>query len=130
MRVFVDTCYFIARILPHDQWRQFAPTVISPDTSPYTSSLVLNETISLLQSRGYLSAALDFLREMRNQTRIQVVHVDAVLQAEGWDLFHRWGGSGANAVDCVSFAIMKSFSIRKALTFDEHFRTAGFEILP
>ncbi len=83
-----------------------------------------------MQSRGYLSSALEFLRKIREGDDIQVVHVDAVLQAEGWDLFHRWGGSGANVVDCVSFGIMKSFSIRRALTFDRHFRTAGFEILP
>lgn len=96
----------------------------------YTSSLVVNETVSLMQSRGYLSSALEFLQKSRESGDIQVVHADAMLQAEGWDLFHRWGGAGANAVDCVSFAIMKSFSIRKALTFDRHFRTAGFEILP
>lgn len=46
-----------------------------------------------------------------------------------WDLFHRWGGSGANPVDCASFAIMRRMDIKKAFTFDRHFRTAGFAIL-
>lgn len=48
---------------------------------------------------------------------------------EAWDLFSRWGGSGASAVDCASFAIMRRFGIRRVFTFDKHFRTAGFEIL-
>ena len=60
---------------------------------------------------------------------MQIVYVDAVLQSEAWDLFHRWGGSGANPVDCASFAIMRRMNIRKAFTFDQHFRTAGFEII-
>jgi predicted nucleic acid-binding protein len=29
----------------------------------------------------------------------------------------------------VSFAVMRKLAIRKAFTFDEHFRLAGFEIL-
>lgn len=130
MRIFVDTSYFIAVLLPRDQWHVGASRYAISDMTAYTSSLVVNETVSLMQSRGYLSSALEFLQKSRESGDIQVVHADAMLQAEGWDLFHRWGGAGANAVDCVSFAIMKSFSIRKALTFDRHFRTAGFEILP
>ncbi|HXF26451.1 MAG TPA: PIN domain-containing protein [Bryobacteraceae bacterium] len=130
MKVFVDTNFFYARVSRHDQWHAMAARDFDPGIRAITSSLVVNETISLFQLRGFLSAGLDFLHDIRSDPDIQIVHVDAVLQAEGWDLFHRWGGAGANAVDCVSFAIMKSFSIRKALTFDRHFRTAGFEVLP
>lgn len=130
MRVFVDTSYFIALLLPGDQWHSGAHRYPIVEAAAYTSSLVINETISLMESRGYLSSALEFLRRSRESDEVRVVHVDPVLQAKGWDLLNRWGGSGANAIDCVSFAVMESFSIRKALTFDQHFRTAGFEILP
>jgi predicted nucleic acid-binding protein len=54
--------------------------------------------------------------------------VDAGIQAKAWELFHRWGGIGANAVDCASFAIMQQFHIRRAMTFDRNFRDAGFEL--
>ncbi|MGH9614564.1 MAG: type II toxin-antitoxin system VapC family toxin [Bryobacteraceae bacterium] len=130
MKVFVDTSFLYARASRHDQWHQLAERDLDPGLSAFTSSLVINETISLFQSRGFLSTGIDLLRTIRNHPEIQIVHVDPVLQAKGWDLFNRWGGSGANAIDCVSFAVMESFSIRKALTFDQHFRTAGFEILP
>ena len=62
------------------------------------------------QARGFFPAAVTFLKE-------------------AWDLFARWGSAGANAVDCVSFAIMRRLSIEKAFTFDELFRLAGFETL-
>jgi hypothetical protein len=55
--------------------------------------------------------------------------VDPGLLAEAWSLFHKWGGLGATVVDCASFAIMRRLGIRKAFTFDQRFRAAGFEIL-
>ena len=95
----------------------------------YTSSLVINETITLLQRRGFYSAALEFLAQTRANEEPEIVFPDSALQSAGWDLFEKWGGSGASAVDCVSFAIMKRHGIRKAFTFDDLFRTPGFEIL-
>jgi predicted nucleic acid-binding protein len=75
------------------------------------------------------SAALTFLSGVRSSTDIRIIHVDPTLQSEAWDLFGKWGATGANVIDCASFAIMRDLSIRKAFTFDQHFRVAGFEIL-
>ncbi|MGA3072475.1 MAG: PIN domain-containing protein [Bryobacteraceae bacterium] len=129
MTAFVDTSFYIARIMPRDQWHEKALRAVRPDITFCTSTLVLNETISLLQARGFVSAAISFLREARLSHDVSIVYPDAVMQSEGWNLFARWGPAGANAIDCVSFAVMRKLSIRKAFTFDEHFRTAGFEIL-
>ena len=129
MTVFLDTGYYLAFLVPRDQWFQTAEKVSHSGFRAVTSSLVVNETVSLLQARGLLSTALAWLQGVRSDPDTQIIHVDAVIQAEAWDLFHRWGGSGANAVDCCSFAIMRRMNIKKAFTFDRHFRTAGFEIL-
>jgi predicted nucleic acid-binding protein len=125
----VDTSYYVARIMPRDQWHKAAVKAVKSGMTFFTSSLVINEVVSLLQARGHLSAALAFLERTRQGERVQIVYPDPVLQAEGWDLFGRWGGAGANAVDCVSFAMMSRLGIRKAFTFDAHFRSAGFETL-
>jgi len=129
VRVFVDTSYYVARMMPRDQWHRASIKAVKPGMIFFTSSLVINETISLLQSRGYFSAALTFLERARRNEEVQIVHPDPALQAEAWDLFGRWGSSGANAVDCVSFATMARLGIRKAFAFDAHFRTAGFDTL-
>jgi predicted nucleic acid-binding protein len=91
--------------------------------------LVINETLQFLQIKGFLSAALHFLLEAQRGTLGQIIYVDAGLQTEGWRIFQKFGGSGASPVDCVSFAIMKRFSIQRAYTFDRHFAAAGFQIL-
>jgi len=126
---FIDTSFYIARIMPRDHWHEKAMRAVRPGMTFLTSAFVINETISLLQARRYFSAAITFLRETRLSKEISIIYPDAVMQSEGWDLFAKWGAAGANAVDCVSFALMKKLSIKKAFTFDEHFRTAGFDIL-
>ena len=129
MTAFVDTSFYIARIMTRDQWHEKALRAVRPNITFFTSVLVINETISLLQARGFFSAAVSFLREARLGESVSIIYTDAVLQSDGWDLFARWGPAGANAIDCVSFAVMRKLSIRKAFSFDEHFRTAGFDIL-
>ena len=129
MKVFVDTDYYIALISRQDQWHAKASAAVHSDLAAYTSSLVINETISLLQARGFLSTALEFLVESRHNASLRIVYAEADIQRDAWELFARWSGAGANAVDCVSFAIMKQYAISKAFTFDRHFETAGFETL-
>jgi predicted nucleic acid-binding protein len=125
----VDTAYYIARVMPRDQRHKAAAKAVRPGMTFFTSSLVVNETISLLQARGHFSAALTFLDHVRRSEDVQILYPDPILQAEAWELFGEWGSSGANAVDCVSFAMMKRMGIRRAFTFDDHFRAAGCEIL-
>jgi len=127
--VFIDTGYYIAFLVSRDQWFHIANKSDRTAFRAVTSSLVVNETVSLLQARGLLSTALAWLRGVRDDPNTQIIHADASVQTEAWDLFHRWGGSGANPVDCASFAIMRRMNIKKAFTFDRHFQTAGFEIL-
>jgi uncharacterized protein len=127
--VFLDTGYFIAIQVEDDQWHKMAVAATTPGLRFITSSLAISETVALLQARRQFSTALDFLQRIRFEPTVQIVYVDAVLQSEAWDLFHRWGSSGANPVDCASFAIMRRMNIKKAFTFDQHFRTAGFDTL-
>jgi uncharacterized protein len=129
MTAFVDTSFYIARIMPRDQWHEKALRAVRPGMAFVTSAFVVNETISLLQARGFFSAAAAFLREARLSESVSIIYPDAAMQSDGWDLFARWGPAGANAIDCVSFAVMRKLAIRKAFTFDDHFRAAGFEIL-
>jgi len=129
MRVFLDTGFLIARIDEGDQWHQRARQAGKVDYVPFTSPLVINEAVTLLQYRGFFSAALEFLREIRSNAYTELVYVDPGIQAEAWQLFSRYGAGGASVVDCSSFAIMRRLDIRQAFTFDRHFRAAGFEIL-
>jgi predicted nucleic acid-binding protein len=65
MTAFVDTSFYIARVMPRDQWHDKALRVVRPGTTFFTSALVVNETVSLLQARGFFSEVVAFLRETR-----------------------------------------------------------------
>ena len=129
MTVFVDTSYFIALMQASDQWHAAAVAADNPDLNLITSNEVVNETISLLRARNFLSLALDFLREIRLGSDIHLVYVDAAIQSAAWGLFAKFAGAGASAVDCTSFALMPRLGVKSAFTFDKHFRTAGFQII-
>jgi len=50
MNAFVDTSFYIARIMPRDQWHEKALRAPRPGIKFFTSSMIVNETISLLQA--------------------------------------------------------------------------------
>jgi predicted nucleic acid-binding protein len=129
MRAFVDTSFFVAIAMKRDQWHERAVDAIRREMTLFTSSLVVNETISLLQARGYFSEALIFLRETRRNGQLAILYPDPAVQAKAWEGFACWGAYGANAIDCSSFALMNNYSIREVLTFDQHFAMAGFEVV-
>jgi predicted nucleic acid-binding protein len=80
MTAFVDTSFYIARIMPRDRWHEKALRAMRPGIAFCTSTFVINETISLLQARGFFSAAISFLRETRLSQEIWIVYPDAVMQ--------------------------------------------------
>lgn len=130
MKAFIDTGFFVAQASERDQHHALATGVDLNALQLFTSSAIINETITLLQRRGHFSFALEFLRGVRMNDQIRVVAIDAVIQARAWDRFAQWGAFGADATDCSSFAVMTDIGIRHALCFDAHFRKAGFETFP
>lgn len=94
-----------------------------------TTTLVVNETVTLFQRRGAVDAAFTFLDSMRGQEAAEVIHPSAGQVERAWKEFVARAASGATAVDCVSFVVMRDLGIRRAYTFDKHFRAAGFQIL-
>ena len=93
-----------------------------------TSSYVLLETVSLVQSRLGLDPVRDLVAGIAPLLIVEWVDretldaaVAALLSANRRDL---------SLVDCVSFEVMRRLGIRRAFTLDEHFREQGFEVVP
>src|SRR6266581_3036109 len=76
MQAFIDTSYFFARLATHDQWHNKAKRAASArNLAAVTSSLVVNETASLLEANEMFSAALTFLSGVRGSAEIRIIHV-------------------------------------------------------
>ena len=112
-----------------DQWYSAAVYATRPGLRLVTSSLVISETTSLLQSgensqrRWIFSSASAWSPRYRSFTSTPRCNPKPGISSTA-------GAARVQTpVDCASFAIMRRMNIKKAFTFDQHFRTAGFEIL-
>lgn len=95
-----------------------------------TTDYVLDETLTLLQSKKRLAAALTFIEKVRKSKSIRVFWVDESVFEKALVLFRKTNDSLWSFTDCTSFALMKDLTIAEAFTFDSHFTQAGFQRLP
>ena len=91
-----------------------------------THNYVVLESTALIQRRLGLHAALSFLKD----TRLLKIHW--VTQNEhhaAVRLLERRGKRNLSLVDCMSFVVMKHYSITTALAYDSDFQAEGFDAL-
>ena len=95
-----------------------------------TTNLVVAETHQLLLVRDYRGTALEFLKYARTPG-LWVVHSTPEIEDRAVrDWIQRFADHDFSLCDAVSFVVMRERGIREALTFDRHFASAGFGMLP
>jgi len=47
---------------------------------------------------------------------------------KAWEMFKKYEDKDLSFRDCTSFILMNNLKLRKAFSFDEHFKQMGFEI--
>lgn len=133
-QVFLDTGYVLALELSNDQnhraavrhWRSLRkrlPPLV-------TTSYVFDEVVTYFNSRGHHAKAVEVGNRLLTSTSVQFVQVDEKLFKEGWEYFQLHNDKDYSFTDCISFVVMKTFSIETAFAFDQHFVQAGFQKLP
>ena len=126
--VYIDTSAFIAVIDADDIYHKQAVDLwidlLKTNTKLICSNYVLLETCALLQRRLGMDALLAFLEYM--YPVIKIKWVGHSVHKDGIDTLLAAGRRKLSLVDCVSFAIMRQFGIRKFFSFDKHFSEQGF----
>lgn len=132
--VLVDSGYWLALEMRKDQnhpaaikhWRSLTkrlPRLV-------TTSYVLDEVATFLNRRGHHDRAVAVGERLLQSPSVDFVHVDETLFHGAWQRFGNRPDKRYSLTDCVSFALMATRKIRRALTFDEHFRQEGFLVEP
>lgn len=130
---FVDTSFFKAIIDPKDEFHQDAKIIEQKINDEQirlvTSNYVLDEAFTLIRKRCGLKVVDEFRRYLTTITIIlKIIRVTVIDEAGAWDWFLQdW--SDLSFTDCVSFALMKRLEIGQALTFDDHFKRAGYKLI-
>lgn len=93
-----------------------------------TTNYILAELVALLTSplRFSRTSIVAFIDDLKTSPYVDVVHLDALLDDEAWQLLTRRQDKDWSLADCASFVIMTRRGITEALTTDHHFEQAGF----
>jgi predicted nucleic acid-binding protein len=83
-----------------------------------------------VSSRNLHHKAVEIGNQLLESPDIELVEIDQVLFNQGWEYFQKYQDKSYSLTDCLSFIVMQDRKISTALTLDNHFRQAGFKILP
>lgn len=136
-RIYVDTSALVAHLLVDDRWHEPMHVVMGQvETCGVTlvtaNAVVLETATNLRRRKGCLGsrALADMLDSQRPSGSIIVVFEDEALMDEAQGIYDAWPDPRVSLTDAVSVAVCRKLGIGTALTLDEHFREAGFRILP
>ncbi len=93
-----------------------------------TTNYILTEVVALLTSplRIPRPAIVAFIAGLKASPHVEIVHVDAPLDEQAWQLLTQRQDKDWSLVDCASFVVMRQHNLLEAFTTDEHFEQAGF----
>ncbi|NJO43690.1 MAG: type II toxin-antitoxin system VapC family toxin [Cyanobacteria bacterium CRU_2_1] len=111
---FIDTSYLLALELANDQNHQAAQShwksLLMSAPALVTTSYVLSETITYLNSRSYHTRAIRVGNSLLSSPSVQFVHVDESLFYAGWNYFQQHQDKTYSLTDCISFIVMQQYN--------------------
>ena len=132
--IFVDTGPLLARYLEQDQHHRAARSAWSEiersSQRCMTSNFVVSETLTLLSRRASQTFAADRGRRLYGSTGFEILRPQREDEIAALEAFTKLADQRVSFTDCLSFALMKRYRLRRAFTFDRHFAAAGFEVWP
>ena len=129
----IDTSGFFAVLVREDsmhdramKWLKDAGARLKPAV---TTDYILDETATLLKSRGFGHLLSPFFHRLRSSEFIRIEWMDARRFRETSDFFFQHANHDYSFTDCASFVVMRELGIVEALAKDKHFAEAGFKPL-
>ena len=129
--LFVDTSAWFAVVARRDRDHPACQQFLMRNRRPLlTSDYIVDETATLIQARIDHSTAVRFLDRIQASRLVQVLYLESRYIDEALALFRKRPDKGWSVTDCTSFVTMQLKQIDTAFALDDHFRQAGFQVLP
>lgn len=132
-RVFADTQYWLAVLLPRDHWHEAAKSATASLGSVIlvTTDEVLGEFLAGMSSLGpeLRDAAVKMVRKIMGNTNVQVEPQTRDSWLRALDRYESRRDKQYRLVDCASMNAMDTHRIQEVLTHDHHFEQEGYVVL-
>lgn len=132
--IYVDTGAFIARYVRRDthhrQARRAWTEIERSRVRCFTSNFVLDETFTWLGRRASYTFAAERARALLHSAALTILRPDADDEEKAVDVFAKFADQKVSFTDCISFVLMRRNRLERAFTFDRHFGSAGFQVVP
>ncbi len=130
---FLDTAYAVALSAASDRYHATALALSEQmerdNTRIVTTSAVLMEIGNALSKLRYRPAEVALLDALEHDPSVEVVSLSDELFAHAFELYRARTDKEWGLIDCISFIVMRDRGLVAALTTDDHFRQAGFQVL-
>ena len=127
--IFVDTSAFLAIENNRDQHHRNALALrdawLKSGEILITSDYILDESYTIIRFRAGHPIAVQFGEAIRNSRFIRMEFVTPDLIEKAWKIFKSYSDHVFSFTDCTSFALMEHLRLKKAFSFDGHFREYG-----
>jgi len=129
-RTFIDTTFVVALVNHKDQYHDQATAL----SKKYENAPVLITEAVLLEignalAKDYKQKAVEIIKAFRSSDEVVIIEQNSQLFLKGFEMYEKYKDKAWGMVDCISFVAMRENKITDALTTDDHFKQAGFNIL-
>ena len=130
---FIDTSGFYSLVVRRDRMHaraaEFMANAAGVRGRFVTTDYVIDETVTLLKARGHGDLIGPVFEVIDSSAAMRVEWTTSERFNEARTFCLRHSDKDWSFTDCVSFVVMTSLGLVKALTSDGHFRQAGFRVL-
>jgi len=132
-KVFLDASYAIALSNLSDQYHLQAETIAekleAKGAKLITTQAVILEIGNALAKLRYRKAAVELINSLENDISIEIVSLTNELYKRAFRFYKERLDKEWGLTDCISFVVMQDYNLTEALTADEHFEQAGFQVI-
>src|SRR6185503_14039828 len=95
-----------------------------------TTNYVFEETVTRTRRLAGFPWSRKIGGAIFSSALIRRVYLDVAEETHAWNLYLKHQDLDLSFTDATSFAVMESYGLKEAFTFDRDFSRAGFTVLP
>jgi predicted nucleic acid-binding protein len=124
--IFVDTGAWYALATPSDPDHERAKALTASITDPFvTSDYIIGELLTLFVVRGQKTRGIEWMHDILEPGGTDLVRVSDDDFTNAVRIYQRFQDKDWSFTDCTSYVLIERLQLKKAFSFDHHFRQFG-----